>query len=181
MQNSSEDEVMVTMPPLLSAVEEPNSSSRETLIYSAPVYISAAEESDSGKGETTQISAALASTSDKSTGNSLINEVSNDSKLETRSITVDFDSSELTSSKDECGNNLDHQPLETGSTPKLEDTADQPFSNNLQYGNGECSFSASGGPVTGLISYSGPIAHSGSLSLRSDSSTTSTRSFAFPM
>lgn len=44
---------------------------------------------------------------------------------------------------------------------------------------GETSFSMAG-PVSGLITYSGPIAYSGSLSLRSDS-TTSTRSFAFPM
>lgn len=45
---------------------------------------------------------------------------------------------------------------------------------------GESSFSVAG-PVSGLITYSGPIAFSGSISLRSDSSTTSTRSFAFPM
>ncbi|XP_038994264.1 uncharacterized protein LOC120118227 [Hibiscus syriacus] len=43
----------------------------------------------------------------------------------------------------------------------------------------ESSFSAAG-PVTGLRSYSGPMAHSGDLSHRSNSSTTSTRSFAFP-
>lgn len=45
---------------------------------------------------------------------------------------------------------------------------------------GESSFSVAG-PVSGLITYSGPIAFSGSISLRSDSSTTSTRSFAFPI
>ncbi|OWM89439.1 hypothetical protein CDL15_Pgr024187 [Punica granatum] len=49
-----------------------------------------------------------------------------------------------------------------------------------QYSVGEASFSMVG-PVSGLITYSGPIAFSGSLSLRSDSSTTSTRSFAFPV
>ncbi|KAK4410415.1 Protease 2 [Sesamum angolense] len=46
----------------------------------------------------------------------------------------------------------------------------------LQYDAGETSFSAAG-----LISYSGPIAFSGSLSHRSDGSTTSGRSFAFPV
>ncbi|XP_022733309.1 kinesin-related protein 8-like [Durio zibethinus] len=177
-QNSSEKEVMVT-PPLVSAAEESYNSSEEAIL-SAPALVSAAEESDSGKGEATLISPAQASASEESTSCSLVNEVSSDSKLETGSITVDYDSSAPTSSKDECPHNLDHGPLETGSTPKLEDTADQPFSNNLQRGNGESSFSASG-PVTGLISYSGPIAYSGSLSLRSDSSTTSTRSFAFPI
>jgi hypothetical protein len=50
----------------------------------------------------------------------------------------------------------------------------------LQYADGESSFSSSG-PLFGLTSHSGPIAYSGSVSLRSDSSTTSTRSFAFPM
>ncbi|XWS64157.1 hypothetical protein CRYUN_Cryun06bG0162500 [Craigia yunnanensis] len=177
-QNSSEKEVMVTSP-LVSAVEESNNSSEEAIL-SAPASVSAAEESDSGKGEATQISPAQASASEESTGSSLVNEVSYGSKPETGSITFDFDSSSPTSSKDECCQNPDREPLETGSTTKLEDTADQPFSNNLQCGNGESSFSASG-PVTGLISYSGPIAYSGSLSLRSDSSTTSTRSFAFPI
>lgn len=45
------------------------------------------------------------------------------------------------------------------------------------FANGEASF----GPASGLISYSGHIAHSGNISLRSDSSTTSARSFAFPV
>ncbi|XWS34225.1 hypothetical protein CRYUN_Cryun21dG0022200 [Craigia yunnanensis] len=177
-QNSSEKEVIVT-PPLVSAVEESNNGSEE-VILSAPAFVSAAEESDSGKGEATLISPAQASASEESTSSSLFNEVSYDSKLETGSITFDFDSSAPTSSKDECHHNLDREPLETGSTPKLEDTPDQLFPNNLQRGNGESSFSALG-PVTGLISYSGAIAYSGSLSLRSDSSTTSTRSFAFPI
>ncbi|XP_073021321.1 uncharacterized protein [Primulina eburnea] len=46
----------------------------------------------------------------------------------------------------------------------------------VQYDGGESSFFAGG-----LATYSGPIAHSGSLSLRSDSSATSGRSFAFPI
>lgn len=45
---------------------------------------------------------------------------------------------------------------------------------------GESSFSMAA-PVSGVITYSGPMTYSGSVSLRSDSSTTSTRSFAFPM
>ncbi|XVF85753.1 hypothetical protein PTKIN_Ptkin17bG0142600 [Pterospermum kingtungense] len=177
-QNTSENEPMVT-PPLVSAVEESNNSSEEAIILSAPALISAAEESVSGKGEVTLISPAQASASEESTS-SLVNEVSSDCKPETGSITFDLDSSAPTSNKAECHQDLDHEPHETGSTPKLEDTADQPLLNNLQRGNGESSFSASG-PVTGLISYSGPIAYSGSLSHRSDSSTTSTRSFAFPI
>lgn len=45
--------------------------------------------------------------------------------------------------------------------------------------NGESSFSAVG--VSSHICYSGPVPFSGSISLRSDSSTTSARSFAFPI
>ncbi|KAI3467206.1 hypothetical protein Pfo_023869 [Paulownia fortunei] len=46
----------------------------------------------------------------------------------------------------------------------------------LQYDEGEASFSAAS-----LVTYSGPIAYSGSLSHRSDGSATSGRSFAFPI
>ncbi|XVF03123.1 hypothetical protein REPUB_Repub04eG0233800 [Reevesia pubescens] len=177
-QNSSEKEVMVTSP-LVSAVEESNNSSEEAIL-SAPALVSATKETDSGKGEATLIAPVQAYASEESTISRLVNEVSDDSKLESGSITFDFNSSAPTSSKDGCCHSLDREPLETGSTAKPDDTADQPFSNNLQRGNGESSFSASE-PVTGLINYSGPIAYSGSLSLRSDSSTTSTRSFAFPI
>lgn len=45
-----------------------------------------------------------------------------------------------------------------------------------KYDEGESSFS-----VAGCVTYSGPVAYSGSLSLRSDGSATSGRSFAFPM
>ncbi|KAM6571950.1 hypothetical protein CsatA_016030 [Cannabis sativa] len=53
-------------------------------------------------------------------------------------------------------------------------------SGQFHYSHGESSFSAAG-PMSGRINYSGPIPYSGSVSLRSDSSTTSTRSFAFPV
>lgn len=57
---------------------------------------------------------------------------------------------------------------------------DQSVTSLIRHSLGESSFSAVG-PVSGRISYSGPVPYSGSISLRSDSSTTSTRSFAFPM
>ncbi|WVZ09205.1 hypothetical protein V8G54_013735 [Vigna mungo] len=57
---------------------------------------------------------------------------------------------------------------------------DQAVTSLIRHSLGESSFSAVG-PVSGRISYSGPVPYSGSISLRSDSSTTSTRSFAFPM
>ncbi|MBA0621085.1 hypothetical protein Godav_006736 [Gossypium davidsonii] len=159
-QNSSEKEATV-MPALVSPVEESNNGNEEAIL-SAPALVSAAEESEHGKWEATLISPVLASASEESTSRRIVDEVS--------------DSSARTSSKDRCCHNLDLEPLASGSTPKLEDPADQLLSSNLQLGYGECSFSAAG-----LITYSGPIAYSGSLSHRSDSSTTSTRSFAFPI
>lgn len=63
-------------------------------------------------------------------------------------------------------------------------------SSQVQHGIGETSFSSmvlgetsfsSMVPLGSLISNSGRIGFSGSISLRSDSSTTSTRSFAFPI
>ncbi|XP_027914355.1 uncharacterized protein LOC114173892 isoform X1 [Vigna unguiculata] len=57
---------------------------------------------------------------------------------------------------------------------------DQSVTSLIRHSLGESSFSAVG-PVSGRISYSGPVPYSGSISLRSDSSTTSTRSFAFPI
>nr|GMD25579.1 serine-rich adhesin for platelets-like [Ipomoea batatas] len=63
-----------------------------------------------------------------------------------------------------------------------EDKASAKFSigSHDQFADGEASFS-SVGPMSGLITYSGLIPHSGNISLRSDSSTTSARSFAFPV
>lgn len=71
------------------------------------------------------------------------------------------------------GNQVQNQNI-----PKVCDRRTGSFQD--QHGHGETSFSMAG-PVSGLITYSGPIAYSGSLSRRSDSSATSTRSFAFPV
>ncbi|KAK5820455.1 hypothetical protein PVK06_025502 [Gossypium arboreum] len=89
-QNSKEKEVMV-MPPLVSADKTSNNSCKETILsVFAPVSI--AEEMDSGKEEVTMFSPA--------TSSSLVNEVSDDSKLAARSIAFGFYSSVLMSSKD---------------------------------------------------------------------------------
>nr|XP_043610747.1 uncharacterized protein LOC122582421 [Erigeron canadensis] len=71
---------------------------------------------------------------------------------------------------------------ESDGAPKLHDldSDNAALVNLVHHGQGESSFSVAG-PVSGLITYSGPIAHSGNISHRSDSSTTSTRSFAFPI
>ncbi|VFQ95296.1 unnamed protein product [Cuscuta campestris] len=72
--------------------------------------------------------------------------------------------------------------------PELQDmqSSEDKTSANLLMGDqdgfadGNTSFS-SVGPMSGLITYSGLVPHPGNISIRSDSSTTSTRSFAFPV
>ena len=136
---------------------------------------SAAEESDSNS----YVSAARKSEKDGSP-----DELDYNNNLATGIMTFDFDSSntsmvserEVSPQNDGC-----EPPLESQKISKLEDGSDSlPFSGQIQRGFGESSFSAIG-PSSALISYSGQITHSGNISLRSDSSTTSTRSFAFPM
>lgn len=135
-------------------------------------------------GEAVLENPALVSEAEESDKNSFPNELSYNSKLESGTITFDFGSSttsmdsgrEVSPQNDGC-----EPPLESQNLPKLEDGSESlPFSGQIQRGLGESSFSAAG-PSSALISYSGQITHSGNISLRSDSSTTSTRSFAFPV
>lgn len=73
-------------------------------------------------------------------------------------------------------------PLETKSVPNKDDVASNnaTVANQLQRGGCESSFTITA-PVSGLITYSGPISSAGSISHRSDGSNTSVGSFAFPM
>ncbi|KAI9105128.1 hypothetical protein K1719_022844 [Acacia pycnantha] len=80
---------------------------------------------------------------------------------------------------------------QVGGEPKLDDAHNssesvyvkpddhQAVTSHERHGLGETSFSAVG-RVSSRITYLDPVPYSGSISLRSDSSTTSTRSFAFP-
>ncbi|XP_009772774.1 uncharacterized protein LOC107804158 [Nicotiana tabacum] len=88
----------------------------------------------------------------------------------------------FTNSVDRSDRTVHGQSLDPKNMANLEDkTSDNlPLGTHGHFADGEASFSA-GGPASGLITYSGPISHSGSVSLRSDSSTTSARSFAFPV
>ncbi|CAK9142468.1 unnamed protein product [Ilex paraguariensis] len=90
-----------------------------------------------------------------------------------------------TSSRDEKPENDHEQPKNVPESKKEPNHGDMvsdnvSLANQVQRGEGQSSFSMAG-TMSGLITYSGPIAYSGSNSLRSDSSTTSTRSFAFPI
>ncbi|XP_057493357.1 uncharacterized protein LOC130778879 isoform X2 [Actinidia eriantha] len=113
-----------------------------------------------------------------------VNNLSYNSKVECATITFDFNSSKSeASSRDKSTDDINHeQPLKIVNEPRHENGFSgslEPI-NEVQYGQGESSFSVAGS-VPGLITYSGSIPYSGSVSLRSDSSATSTRSFAFPV
>ncbi|XP_057961412.1 uncharacterized protein LOC131153251 isoform X3 [Malania oleifera] len=116
---------------------------------------------------------------------SIMQKLSYDSKVESGSITFHFDSATpaASSSGKHPASNDYEQPHETHHLSRLDDRISDcgvALSSLLHHSTGEASFSAAG-PLSGAITYSGPVAYSGSLSLRSDSSTTSTRSFAFPV
>ncbi|KAK9278904.1 hypothetical protein L1049_028485 [Liquidambar formosana] len=111
---------------------------------------------------------------------------SSKSELKSGSIIHELDSSIVTiSSREEEGpQNADCKPpLEIKDMPKLEDMSESPAisseSSVMQHGYAESSISAVGS-LSGPIAYSGR-SYSGSISLRSNSSTTSIQSFAFPI
>lgn len=118
-----------------------------------------------------------------SNSSNTVNELSYNSRVESGSITFNFGSSTLAASKrEETTQNVEsEQPTGAPNMSGHEnDGVSGTVPSQVQHGRGESSFSMAG-PLSGLITYSGPIPYSGSLSHRSDSSTTSTRSFAFPV
>lgn len=188
-------------PVMACTAEEANDCTAEEILTGAD-FVSASEESQNGCGEAISGNPALVSASEKahdiseaaslaspdgvsapseSTKISTAEKLSYNSMVETGSITFDFDaSSPGASGKEEHVQIGDSQCIETPGTSRLEDAPRQSVSSQFHSGLGESSFSAAGS-LPSLISYSGPVAYSGSISLRSDSSTTSTRSFAFPI
>ncbi|KAJ8774687.1 hypothetical protein K2173_017133 [Erythroxylum novogranatense] len=110
-----------------------------------------------------------------------VNELPYNSHSRIGSMTYDFGSSPHRASSDNgCLQNVDCDHPEIGNSSRLEYSNATPVSSRFQYSPGESSFS-SAVPPSGLITYSGPIVAAGNLSVRSDSSATSTRSFAFPV
>lgn len=79
-------------------------------------------------------------------------------------------------SVDSCNSSIHADPPNVANLEE-KNSGSIPLGVHGHFANGEASF----GPASGLISYSGHITHSGNISLRSDSSTTSARSFAFPV
>lgn len=154
---------------LLSTAEESNNGSEEGILENSAAFPIGKEKHN----EETFASQDPVSGSEESTNNKMDEKLLYNSKVETESITFDFDASASTSrGREKCSMNGDSKQTETADTSKLEYAPRRSVSSQVLYGIGESSFSATG-PTEGLITYSGPIGYSGSLSLRSDSSTTS--------
>ncbi|XP_059648714.1 uncharacterized protein LOC132294758 isoform X2 [Cornus florida] len=128
-------------------------------------------------------SPAVVSAPEESKKSDPAKDLSYNSKVEKRTITFDFDSSKVVARSKVKKENVgcEHQP-ESQNVPKHVDglTGSLSVVSQVQHCNGESSFSAAG-PVSNRINSSGHIPYSGSISVRSDSSATSTRSFAFPV
>ncbi|KAG2706895.1 hypothetical protein I3760_05G122900 [Carya illinoinensis] len=204
---------ILASPAFAAAVEESNNSSgnkvlpSSTLVYAgkesnirsvdpetaSPDFVSSAEEINNSTGDQMLASPTLVPTTELSNSSSAVNELFYNSKVESCSITFDFDSLEPSASgRLEGLENGDSECHETQKTSKVENgfSDAHTVSRRHQHALGETSFSAVGrgeesfsavGTLSSLINYSGPMGYSGSISLRSDSSTTSTRSFAFPI
>lgn len=177
-------------PVLACTAEEANCGTAEEILTGAgcgeaisgnPALVSASEKAHDISEEASSASPDGVSAPSESTKISAAEKLSYNSMLETGSITFDFDASAPEASGKEDPLQMgDSQCIGTPGTSGLEDAPRQSVSSQFHSGLGETSFSAAGS-LPSLISYSGPVAYSGSISLRSDSSTTSTRSFAFPI
>jgi len=108
------------------------------------------------------------------------------SKVESGSIVLDFNSSAMVPGKEEeeklPPNEVVAKPPDAQSMSRHDDgaLASITVSSMDTRVHGETSFSAAM-PPPASITYTGPHAHTGSVSLRSESSAGSTRSFAFPV
>ncbi|KAL8035352.1 hypothetical protein ABFS82_12G089100 [Erythranthe guttata] len=86
------------------------------------------------------------------------------------------DSSSVTSNNIDCVGSSKDREDENEKNSEQNEGSSAIISRQMKYEEGETSFAAAS-----LVTYSGPIAYSGSLSLRSDGSAASGRSFAFPI
>lgn len=113
---------------------------------------------------------------------SINNEISNDSSATSQAQSVSIkDMTDNNKVHDQFSDNKDEEPDGLSPDNLVLELASSKSNGNAvvsreKYDEGELSFSAAG-----LITYAGPVAYTGSLSLRSDGSATSGRSFAFPM
>lgn len=139
---------------------------------------------DASKGTKLATSTAL-SANEISLGCNNTRDLLFDRRVENGSITFDFNSSSSSKhTRMEGAETADHQhSAQNFSMSGPEDKALDSLTGStrsffIQHGYGESDHS---GSVSDPIAYSGLIPYSGNISLRSESSTASARSFAFPM
>lgn len=189
--NNSRGDSVLASTTLVSAVEELNNSGGNQM-FASPDLVSSAEESNNDNGDAMSSSRTKVSAAEETNGSSLSNELYYNSKVENGSITFDFDSLAPAVSGRKLSLENGNGGLGTKKMSELENgiSDTQTVSRQLQHGQGDVSFSTASqgeesfsavGTLSSLINFSGPVTYSGSVSLRSDSSTTSTRSFAFPV
>lgn len=146
---------------------ESNKSQSEEVDSVQPVELSASQES-------------------AGTGSDATNMLSYNSKVDSGSIILDFNAAAEVSGKEKEEIPQKYEAVEKPPETQAMSRDDGATGPSILDGgtdkrvHGETSFSA-GMPLPASITYMGPHVHNGSISLRSESSTGSTRSFAFPV
>ncbi|MCL7033991.1 hypothetical protein MKW94_015953 [Papaver nudicaule] len=141
------------------------------------------QQSDQDTYKEVELSSSSFMSAAEAINSDTVHETSSNVCLESDSVTINPDSSpQLESVISEEQKLSELVALEN---PTVEDSLGELRSASSRslfslHAHGESSFSAVDNPAA-LVTRSGRIAYSGSISLRSDSSTTSTRSFAFPI
>ncbi|XP_058115206.1 uncharacterized protein LOC131258127 isoform X2 [Magnolia sinica] len=186
------EELLLVQEPRMGTLQDESSScarNEDQQPYDQGHALNSNESMDVRSQDATQ-EATLAShsCSEAFSNSSNLIDLATDSKVESGSIAMNSDPlpAEMIRSRDEnkenaecqhSGRRLTASVLDDGALDSLTGSTRSFF---IQHGLGESSFSATD-LVSGPIAYSGAMPCSGSISFRSDSSTTSTRSFAFPI
>ncbi|XP_021838899.1 uncharacterized protein [Spinacia oleracea] len=164
----------------LSVVDEEEASMQSNVEISSIMHqVEATVESNESQSEEVSSSSSVQSIS---------NALSYNSKVESGSIILDFNGASATISDKEKEKEDISEKNEADEKPPVAQTMsrdDDVGSSILDCGtdkrvHGETSFSAAM-PPPASITYMGPNSHAGNVSLRSESSAGSTRSFAFPV
>ncbi|KAL9225851.1 hypothetical protein vseg_001730 [Gypsophila vaccaria] len=157
---------------------------RESSTMSSNTDVSEAstESNESVYEDTTSSLSPDISPSQETSDNGIANVLSYNSKVESGSIILDFNST--TAKENEEANISQHiqtisKPPEGQLMSRIDEGRTLDSSSDHRV-HGETSFSAATAPPSS-ITYMGPVSHTGNISLRSESSAGSTRSFAFPV
>uniref|UniRef100_A0A7N0VC36 Uncharacterized protein n=1 Tax=Kalanchoe fedtschenkoi TaxID=63787 RepID=A0A7N0VC36_KALFE len=187
-QVESKNDALVVLDQLRNEKEIDTIYVEETCAAEIPAKTSEDNDCEEKEGEAPQEESVTEfkvacdkSTRSSSTPEKSVEETADHGKEETSDMKTEPLPEEATNNKLELSSDL-NQPL-LPHIPEQEKQVSGHFTavaRLLQRDNFESSF-ASVGPYTGSVAYSGPIPYSGSLSHRSDASTVSTRSFAFPV